>query len=123
MGIERMQVGLESIRSGTYAPISTSSPPAIAIMLTPVIHDLWSMEGSEIRLFSEEDPNSSTFRRFDIAIVYAKQTFQHADLESLGTDVYTPVSRPDIAEKLKSEQDFAKTTLLVNDAAPVSWDD
>lgn len=122
IGIEHMRVGLESVRPSHPAPISIISPPAILGLLTPVINELLSLEASEIRLISEEIPGSSSFRNFDVAVLYGKHAPQHADLESLGVDVYTPVSRPDVAARLTHVKDFSTIPLLVNDAAPVSWD-
>jgi DNA-binding transcriptional LysR family regulator len=123
-GIEHMRAGLNELMSRQETPISICSPPGIASqLLSPVIMALLDSELSDIRLTTDEKPDFTSYRSFDVAIVHGEQGAHMPDLETLGPDVFLPVCRASIARDIKFVKDLHRFPLLTNEGSGVSWQD
>lgn len=123
MGIEYMRLGLDAITASYAAPLSISSPPGLATLLTPVIQRLIDQEVSDVRFVSDEVQDFSSHREFDVSLFYGRQAGQNPGAISLGADVFTPVCRPDVAALFENSDQRISVPLLVNETATVTWDD
>lgn len=122
-GLTQIRQGVDSVRLRASAPLSLSTPPGIASQLLPsVISILLTSDITDVRFVADEQPDFSSYKHFDVAILYGEQAAKHHDLERLGPDVFVPVCRPDIAEQLRRPEDVLQFPLLVNETNAVSWD-
>jgi len=122
LGMEQMRLGIEEIRFRPESPLAISSPPGIGGALLPnVMLQLLQSPEIDIRYVSIEDHADTSFRNYDVSIVYGNPASQRYDLQSLGPDVFLPVARPDIAQNITSFEALFAAKLLVNETSPVSW--
>lgn len=123
LGIEHMRLGLDAIKATTGAPLSISSPPGLATLLTPVLQKLIDLDVSDVRFVSDEVQDLKFQRDFDIALFHGPQAGQNPGAESLGVDVFAPVCRPNVAARLTNSSQLLNFPLLVNETATLTWDD
>lgn len=124
LGMEQMRLGVEEIRFRPESPLTISSPPGIGGALLPnVMLQLLQSPEVDIRYVSIEDHADTSFRHYDVSIVYGNPASQRFGLQSLGPDVFIPVARPDIAQNITSFEALFAAKLLVNETSPVSWEE
>lgn len=121
-GFEYMRRGIDTLLTKKSKQLSISTPPAVASLMVPVIHELLSLDSSDLQLVSDESPDYRSYRHFDIAVLYGPAGASQNDLEGLGPDIFMPVCRPDVAEQLRKAGNMSNIPLLVNETSAVTWD-
>lgn len=121
-GFGYMRKGLETLRHHQLQPFSISSPPAIASLMMPVVQELLTLDASDLKLVSDENPDYVAYREFDIAVLYGPGAAGQAELISLGPDVFMPVCTPEMAECAGNAAKSLNVPLLVNETSSVTWE-